>query len=149
MERATGSARRQRDWTFFRRGGICIHDLCGGVGGAQTGTDVADWPRESVDARTSLAGIAFAAADFISWGISFWRRADGGADVAADCYGGQRSLWRGAAELDSQENDGGTSAGNNLRRDWTRAGIAGGRGGSQRGGTVRKVFVEKRRFRDA
>src|SRR5271165_5738547 len=84
VECAAGAARWQRDWTLLRSGGIWFHDLCGGAGSAQAGSDVENRPRESLDARTSLAGTALAAADSVSWGISLWRDADAGADVAAD-----------------------------------------------------------------
>src|SRR5258708_37780600 len=103
--------------------GIWIHDFCSGIGRTETCSYVASGPRESMDARAPLAGAVIAAYNLVSWRIPFWRSADAGADVVADYYRGERRLWRAAAEFYSKKDDGGYSSGNDLRRDFSCAGI--------------------------
>jgi len=61
--------------------------------------DVADWAGGRRGCAGTCGSIAELAHDFVSRRISFWRDADAGADVAADHYGGERIVWRGAAAL--------------------------------------------------
>src|SRR5712671_5572111 len=110
LDFAGWSARRQRDWVVFWRGGIRVHDFCGGTGSAQASANVAAGAGQSLDEGAFVARVAFATANFVSWRISFWRNADEGVDVAADHHRGQRSLWRRAATLHSAQNDGGRAA---------------------------------------
>ena len=69
VECAAGTAGRERDWTFFWRGGVRVYDFCGVAGSAKTCTDMAAGARESLDERTFVAWAAGAANDFVSWGI--------------------------------------------------------------------------------
>src|SRR6266478_4162639 len=128
----TGATGRECDWIDFWRIGICIHDFCSGIGRAETCSYVASGPRESMDARAPLAWAIVAAFNLVSWRIPFWRDADASADVAADCYRGERRLWRAAAEFYSKKNDGGYSTGNDLRRDFSCAEIVTRGGGPHR-----------------
>src|SRR5439155_15136387 len=123
VERSAGTARRERDWTSVRRDWFWVHDFCGGVGCAEACSYVEARPCEIVDERTSVARIARASVDLISWWISFRWDADTDSDVAADRYRGERGLRRAATEFHSEENDRRHSPGNDLRRDLSRAGI--------------------------
>src|SRR5438128_8901386 len=123
VERSARSARRKRDWTCVRSDWFWFHDFCGGVGCAEACSYVENRPCEIVDEGTSVAWTARASTDFISWWISFRRDVDTNSDVAADRYGGERSLRRAATEFHSEENDRRHSPGNDLRRDLSRAGI--------------------------
>src|SRR5437773_7560882 len=123
VERSVRSARRKRDWAAVRSDWFWFHDFCGGVGRAQACSYVENRPCEIVDEGTSVAWTARASVDLISWGISFRRDADTNSDVAADRYGGERSLRRAATEFHSEENDRRHSPGNDLRRDLSRTGI--------------------------
>ena len=112
---------------------IRIHDIRRTAWGAQTSAHMEAGPRAGVDARTSLAGAAELAHDFVSRRLPFWRNANARLDVADDYCGGQRSLRRGAAELCPPDDDSRRSVGNYLRRNRQCAqGTA--HGGRQTGG---------------
>ena len=128
----SGPHGRQRGGSGFWRDRIWVHDFRGAAGGAEAGANLADWARAGVDARAFVAGVAELAGNFISWGISFWRDADERADVAADYYRGERSVWGGAATLCATGDDDRREAGNDLRRDWKCAETAAGRSGPRR-----------------
>src|SRR5258708_5570401 len=103
--------------------GVWVHDFFSGIGGTGACSYLARGARGSMDGRGPLGGAVVAAYNLVSWWIPFWRDADAGADVVADYYRGQRRLWRAAAEFYSKKDDGGYSSGNDLRRDFSCAGI--------------------------
>src|SRR5580692_9671523 len=128
-ERAERTERRERGWFSFWSHRIWVHDFRSAAGRAKAGANVADWTRAGLDARALVAGVAEPTDDFVSWRISFWRHSDQRADVAADYYGGERSVWSGIAALRTAGDDDGREAGNDLRRDWECAETIAGRGG--------------------
>src|SRR5258708_35933732 len=79
----TRAAGRERDGIDIWRSGIWIHDFCCSIGRAEAGAHVANWPRESVDARTPMAGLAVASGGLLSWRLSFLMVAQQSADVAS------------------------------------------------------------------
>src|SRR5580704_10313433 len=131
------AARRKRAGLDVWRNWIRFHAFRGAAGRTKTGSDMADWTSAGVDARAPMARLAELAHDFVSRRISFWRDVDARSDVAADYYGSQRSVWRGAATLRAASDDHGCEAGDDLRRNRQRAKAAAGRGGSQRRSDLR------------